>query len=307
MIVGAGNVGSTTAFTLLLSGLAAEIVIIDLNKKKAEGEAMDLNHAAPLSHETRVYLGDYKDCKDATAVVITAGKNQKPGETRMDLLKANISIFKEILREVTKYTKDAILLVATNPVDVLTYATLKLTGFPAERVIGSGTIIDTARFQYLIGKLYGLDPQSVNADIIGEHGDSELAVWSHASIAGLSLADFCEESETKYDEQALNECFKETKNAAYDIIQRKGSTEYGVAAGLVRILAAIIRDENALLTVSGLDSYSNIGDVCFSMPRKLNKDGAHRIINAKLSKDEDAKLVESVKSIKHAIESIGLN
>jgi L-lactate dehydrogenase len=189
-IIGAGNVGATTAYALLLSGLASEIVLIDVQRSKAEGQAMDLNHAQPFAHPTRIWAGDYADCASAAIVIVAAGTAQKAGENRLDLIKKNASIFQKIIPEVVRYAANAILLIATNPVDVLTYASWKLSGFPPSRVIGSGTILDTARFRYLLGQHFGIDPQSVHAYIIGEHGDSEVPVWSLANIAGIRLREF---------------------------------------------------------------------------------------------------------------------
>jgi len=186
-IVGTGNVGATFAYALLLSGLAAEIVLIDANRAKAEGEAMDLNHAVPFTYPTRVWAGDYPDCAGAVVTVLAAGSNQKPGETRIDLIKRNAAIWREIVPRVVEHNQDGILLVATNPVDVLTYATLKLSGLLPQRVIGSGTILDTARFRYLLSQHFGVDARSVHAYIVGEHGDSEVPVWSSANIAGMWL------------------------------------------------------------------------------------------------------------------------
>src|SRR5581483_703397 len=189
-VVGTGNVGSTFAYALLLSGLAAEIVLVDANKPKAEGEAMDLNHAVPFAPNVNIWAGDYADCAGAIVTVISAGVNQKPGETRLELLRRNSAVFAAIIPSVVKHNSDGALLIATNPVDILTYAALKLSGLPAHRVIGSGTILDTARFRHLLSRYFKVDPRSVHAYIIGEHGDSEVPVWSLANIAGMRLADF---------------------------------------------------------------------------------------------------------------------
>jgi L-lactate dehydrogenase len=249
-IVGAGHVGATTAYALLLSGLAAEIVLVDINRTKAEGEAMDLNHAVPFSHPTRVSAGNYADCSGAAITIIAAGTNQQPGGTRLDLARQNASIFREIVPQVAPHVAYGILVIATDPVDVLTYASLKLSGFPPNRVIGSGTILDTARFRYLLGHHFGIDPQSVHAYIIGEHGDREVTVWSLANIAGIRLREFCQHEGLAYDEREMQAVFRQTRDAADEIVRRKGATYYAVATGLVRIVEAILRDENTLLTVS---------------------------------------------------------
>jgi len=229
-VVGLGNVGASFAYALLLSGLAAEIVLIDLNHAKAEGEAMDLNHAVPFAKPTRIWAGTYEDCAGAAVTVIAAGANQKPGETRLDLVHKNAAIFSAIVPEIVKHNPDGIILVATNPVDVLTYVSYKISGLPAARVIGSGTILDTARFRYLLSQHFGVDARSVHAFIVGEHGDTEVPVWSMANIAGMRLADYCEAHEIKCDQADLDEIFRQTRDAAYEIIQRKGATYYAVAA-----------------------------------------------------------------------------
>ena len=221
VVVGVGNVGASFAYALLLSGLAAEIVLIDANRERAEGEAMDLNHAVPFAHPTRVWAGDYADCAGAVVTVIAAGANQRPGETRLDLVTKNAAIFREIVPQVARHNPDGIILVATNPVDVLTYATLTLSGLPPARVIGSGTILDTARFRYLISQHFGVDARSVHASIIGEHGDSEVPVWSLANIAGMRLADYCAAHGVTLDAAAMTRIFEQTRDAAYQIIDAR--------------------------------------------------------------------------------------
>ncbi|KAL2433464.1 putative L-lactate dehydrogenase [Exophiala dermatitidis] len=305
-IVGVGNVGASTAYGLLLSGLAAEIVLIDVNKKKAEGEAMDLCHAAPFSHQTHIWAGDYTDCAGASIVIITAGLNQQPGQTRMDLVKANVSVFRDLIPQIASHAPDTILVVATNPVDVLTYAAWKLSGFPLHRVLGSGTTLDTARFRFELGNYFQIDPQSVHADIIGEHGDTELPVWSLASISGMHLRAYCRQASREYDENAMNQCFLATKNAAYDIIQRKGWTDKGVATALVRIVETILRDEDTILTVSTPRNYPGIGVTAFSVPSKITRDGVFQTFDLLLNPEEEAELRESAKSISAVIDSLSL-
>jgi L-lactate dehydrogenase len=217
-IVGVGNVGATFAYALLGSGLASQIVLIDANFKRAEGEAMDLNHAVPLTHSTSIRAGDYSDCAGAAITVITAGSAQKPGETRLDLVKRNYAIFQSIIPQIVRANPDGMLLIASNPLDVLSYAAMKLSGLPPQRVIGSGTILDTARFRYLLSQHAGVDPRSVHAYIIGEHGDSEVPVWSLANIAGMSLADYCKMNCESFDETAYDRIFENTRDAAYHII-----------------------------------------------------------------------------------------
>jgi L-lactate dehydrogenase len=304
-IVGAGNVGSTFAYTLLLSGLASEIVLIDANKARAEGEAMDISHALPFTPSARVWAGEYSDCADAAITVITAGAAQKPGETRLDLAKKNADIFAQIVPPTS--TGNGLLLVATNPVDVLTYAALKQSGLAPHRVIGSGTILDTARFRYLLSRHFDVDAHSIHAYIIGEHGDSEVPVWSLANIAGLRLNDFCAAHGVSLDAAHKEEIFSGTRDAAYHIIERKGSTYYAVAAGLVQIVKAILRDENTVLSVSSLISgLYGIHDVCLSLPTVVNRHGIHRVLELQLTDEEQAQLCHSADTLKSHIAALGL-
>ncbi|KAK0630261.1 L-lactate dehydrogenase-like protein [Bombardia bombarda] len=302
-IVGAGSVGVTTAYALLLSGLAAEIVLIDIDKNRAQGEAMDLSHAAHYA-QARVIAGDYEDCHGAAAVIITAGVNQKPGQTRMDLVKTNYSLFKTIVPQIAKAAPDTILLVATNPVDVLTHAAHQFSGFPVERVIGSGTAMDTTRFRHELGRHYGVNPRNVHAVIIGEHGDSQLPAWSLATISGMRLQDYCSQSGKEYSEAAMDEVSRRTKEAAYEIIQRKGKTNYGVASVLVSILEPIITNGDAIMTISRVGTYGGVEDVALSMPCRLNREGAHRDVPLLLNGKEKEAVKNSALSIKEAIMSI---
>ena len=305
VVVGVGNVGATLAYTLLLSGQAAEIVLIDANQAKAEGEVMDLNHAIPLTRPARIWHGEYSDCVGAAVIVITAGTAQKPGETRLDLLQRNARIFKEIIANVVRYTRDSIILVATNPVDVLSYATWKLSGYPVNRVIGSGTILDTARFRYLLSQYYEVDARSVHAYIIGEHGDSEVPVWSSANIAGMRLADYCAANGFGCDQSKLDEIFIKTRDAAYKIIERKGATYYAVAAGLNRIIEAILRDQSTVLSVSSLaQDYYGIGDVFLSIPTVISGAGVERQIRLQLSSQELEGLQHSANVLKTTIQQL---
>jgi len=307
-VVGVGSVGATFAYALLLSGLAAEIVLIDANRAKAEGEAMDLNHTVPFAHPTRVWAGDYSDCAGAAVTVLAAGGNQKPGETRLDLLNKNASIWRSIVPEVAKHNPEGILLIATNPVDVLTYAAGKLSGLPWERVIGSGTILDTSRFRYLLSQHFGVDARSVHAYIIGEHDDSEVPVWSSANIAGMRLSQFCKAQGISDDRQAMENIFLQTRDAAYRIIERKGATYYAVAAGLMRITEAILRDQSTVLSISSLmNNYHGLSDVCFSLPTVVDRGGVEQVIHLELDKDEVEKLRHSAELLKTTIKSLGLN
>jgi L-lactate dehydrogenase len=307
-VVGVGNVGATFAYTLLLDGLASEIVLIDANRAKAEGEAMDLNHAVPFTHPTRIWAGDYPDCSGAAVTVLAAGASQKPGETRLDLIKKNAAIWREIVPEVVKHNPGGILLVATNPVDALTYAAWRLSGLPARRVIGSGTALDTSRFRYLLSQHFGVDARSVHAYIIGEHGDSEVPVWSLANIAGMRLQEFCKAQNLPYDAQAMEEIFLQTRDAAYRIIERKGSTYYAVAAGLMRITQAILRNQSTVLSVSTLiDNYCGMSDVCFSLPTVIDRSGVASLLHLQLSPEELEKLRGSASMLKAVIGKLELN
>ncbi len=303
MVVGAGSVGVTTAYALLLDRLAADIVLIDIDKNRAQGEAMDLSHAAHFA-QARVRVGDYEDCAHAAAVVITAGVNQKPGQTRLDLVKTNYALFKEVVPRIAHHAPDTILVVATNPVDVLTHAALQLSGFPVERVIGSGTAMDTTRFRHELGRHFGVNPRNVHAVILGEHGDSQLPAWSLASISGMRLRDYCEAAGVEYDEAALEGCARRTKEAAYEIIQRKGKTNYGVASVLVSILQPIVTDSDAIMTVSRVGAYGGVEDVALSMPCKLNRSGAYQDVPLRLSELEQQALRESALSIKEVLDSL---
>ncbi len=301
-VVGVGNVGASFAYALLLSGLAAEIVLIDANRAKAEGEAMDLKHAVPFSHPTRIWAGDFPDCKGAAVTVLAAGAGQKPGETRLDLLHKNYAIWREIVPRIVEQDPNTILLIATNPVDVLTYAAWKLSGFPAERVIGSGTILDTARFRYLLSQHFAVDARRVHAFIIGEHGDSEVPVWSLANIAGMRLPDFCKAHRVSLDAAARDSIFVQTRDAAYRIIERKGSTYYAVAAGLMRITQAILRHQNTVLTVSSLiRDYYGIDDLYLSLPAVVNRRGVEQVLRPELDPLEVEKLRASARILRDII------
>ena len=293
-IVGAGSVGSTLHYTLQLNGLASEIVLIDANHARAEGEAMDLNHSVPLSSPARIWAGDYADCAGAALTVITAGAAQKPGETRLDLLQRNAEILKSIVSEIMKNNPTGIMLVASNPVDLLTQIALHYSGLPASRVIGSGTILDTARFRYLLSSYFGVDARSVHAYIIGEHGDSEVPVWSLANIGGMRLDEFCQANQFECRQADLDEIFNKTRQAAYEIIERKGATYYAIATGLLRITESIIRDQSTVLSISSLlDDYLGISGVCLSVPAVINRAGIERLIRLNLN---DAELTGLKKS-----------
>lgn len=305
-VVGAGNVGATFAFNLLLSGLAAEIVLIDANHRKAEGEAMDLNHAAPMAQTARIWAGSYADCAGAAVTVITAGANQKPGETRLDLATRNADIFRQIVPNVVTNNPNGMILVATNPVDVLSYAAWKISGLPAQRVFGSGTILDTARFRFLLSQHFGVDPRSVHAYIIGEHGDSEVAAWSLANIAGMNFDEFCEQHGIGCEREVLDRIFQQTRDAAYEIIERKGATYYAVAAGLVRIVEAVLRDQGSVLSLSSLiNDYYDIHDTFLSLPTVVDQGGVERVLRLKLNDQEVDGLRRSAQVLQDLAKKLG--
>lgn len=305
-IIGAGNVGSTFAFALIISGLAREIVLIDINEKLATGECMDLNHGLSFSHPTKIYPAGFEGCQDADIVVITAGANQKPGQTRIDLVNKNLAIFKEIIPVISGYAPDAILLVVTNPVDILTYVTLKLSGFPPNRVIGSGTVLDTARLKYMISEYAQVDPSNIHTYIIGEHGDTELPVWSNATIGGMDIETYCSDyAGLRNAKNELDGIFVKVKNAAYQIIQAKGATNYSIALALVKITRSIIRNENSILPVSTLvTDYYGISDVCISIPSIVNSLGVEQYLRLNLSEYEQKLFKHSAYTLKEIISKI---
>lgn len=307
-IIGSGNVGTTFAYALLLSGLVSEIVLIDSNKSKAEGEVMDLNHAVPLSHPTTIRSGDYADCAGAAITVVTAGVAQKPGETRLELNKNNTEVFKKIIPVVAQQNPEGILLIATNPVDVMTYAAWKLSKLPPHRVIGSGTILDTARFRQFLSRHFGVDPRSVHAFIIGEHGDSEVPIWSLANIAGMRLESFATMHNIPYDETIRNEIFSKTRSAAYEIIRRKGATYYAVAVGLLRIVETVLRDQKTVYSVSNLvENYYSIRDTYLSLPSVIGRNGIEFVLQLQLDKHEIVALERSGDILRSAVAQLDLS
>ena len=304
-IVGCGFVGSASAFALMESGLFSEIVLIDANKDKAEGEALDISHGLPFAKPIQIYAGDYADISDASIIVVTAGAGQKPGETRLDLVKKNVAIFKSIIPEIAKYNRDGILLVVANPVDILTYTAAKLSGFPSNRVFGSGTVLDTARLKYLLGEHLGVDSRSIHAFIIGEHGDSEIAAWSSANVSGIPLNSFCEMRGHFNHNKAMHQIADEVKNSAYLIIEKKGATYYGIAMSVKRICEAIVRDEKSILPVSSMQKGNyGIEGVALSMPAIVGKHGVETSVPIKLNEKEQEDLKKSAETLKAVIKDV---
>ena len=298
-VIGCGFVGAATAFSLMESGLFSEMVLIDADRDRAEGEALDISHGLPFAQPMKIYAGDYDDIADAAIVIITAGANQKPGETRLDLVHKNVGIFKTIIPEIAKRNFPGILLIVSNPVDILTYAALKLSGFPENRVLGSGTVLDTARLKYNLGEHLGIDSRSVHAFIIGEHGDSELAAWSSATVSGVPLNDFCEMRGHYNHDEATERIGESVKNSAYEIIKKKKATYFGVAMAVRRICEAIVRDEKSILPVSNLmHGEFGITDVALSMPAIVGENGVEKLVPISLDDEELEKLRESADTLK---------
>lgn len=305
VMVGCGFVGAASVFSLMQSGIFSEIVMIDADKEKAEGEAMDISHGIPFAKQMKIYAGDYSDVKDAGIVIITAGANQKPDETRLDLVHKNVGIFKQIIPSIMEAGFDGILLVVANPVDILTYVAQKLSKLPENRVIGSGTVLDTARLKYRLGEHLDVDSRSVHAFIIGEHGDSEIAAWSSANVSGIPLNDFCEMRGHYQHEKSTKEIAEAVKNSAYEIIERKRATYYGVAMAVKRICEVIVRDEGSILPVSTqMHGEYGIEDVVLSMPCIVGKDGIETKVPLQLSEEEQSRLLESAKVLKEIIDSL---
>lgn len=304
-IIGAGFVGATAAYALMIAGLASEIVIVDINKEKALGEAMDLAHGVSFVKPVDVYAGDYKDTADSDIVIITAGAAQKSGETRLDLINKNLDIFKKIIPNIVEHSPNSILLVVSNPVDILTYITYKLSGFPKQRVIGSGTVLDTSRFKHLLSEYFNIDDRNIHTYIIGEHGDSEVPTWSLTNIAGMNLDDYCKNVCKKYDELSKNKIHHDVKNAAYEVINRKGATYFAVGLAIRRIVEAILRDENSILTVSSLlEGQYGINDVYVGVPTIVGSSGIKKILEVPLNKEELNKLKISTTTLKEYIDKL---
>ncbi len=295
VLVGCGNVGMSYAYALLNQRTNVnELVLIDIDKDRVEGEVMDLNHCLAFApSKIDIKSGEYSDCGDATLVVIAAGANQKPGETRMDLINKNSKIFKSIVTPIVESGFNGVFLVATNPLDVMTYLTWKYSGFETNKVFGTGTSLDTARLKYLVGSRLNVNPKSVHAYVIGEHGDSEFVPWSSADIALQDIDGFIEKDE-------LEQIEKEVKNAAYEIINKKGATYYGIGMTLAMITNAILEDENRVITVSNYDSENGI---YMGTPAVVGREGIKQRIYINLTEEETKKLQNSVDIIKSAVES----
>ena len=306
-VIGTGFVGSSSAFALMESGLFSEMILLDADQNRAEGEALDISHGLPFARPMKITAGTYDDLVDAAIIVITAGAGQKPGETRLDLVKKNVAIFRTIIGEIAKRNCQGILLIVANPVDILTYVALKLSGFPENRVFGSGTTLDTARLKYLLGERLSVDARSVHAWIIGEHGDSQIAAWSSANVSGVPLSDFCSMRGFTEHDQDMEDIAEDVKNSAYKIIEKKKATYYGVAVAVRRICEAIIRDEKSVLPVSSIQHGAfGIEGVALSMPAIVGKNGVEKQIPIKLNEKEQMELRKSADALLKVLSTLDL-
>ena len=306
-IIGCGFVGTSIAFSLVQKGIFSELVLIDANEKKAEGEAMDLSHGLPFTKPMEIKAGGYEDIADCAMIIITAGANQKPGETRLDLVHKNVEIYKSIIPKIVEKNQEATLLIVSNPVDIMTYVALKLSGYPSHKVIGSGTVLDTARLKYLLSRHLDVDSRSIHAFIIGEHGDSELAVWSAANVSGIPLNHFCELRGSFDHMESMDRIYQSVRDSAYEIIEKKGATYYGVAMAVCRIAESVIRNEHSIMPISVyLDGLYGLHDICLSIPTVVGQEGAEKVLDIPLDLMEMGKLVYSAEELKKIIGELKL-
>ena len=304
-VIGCGFVGSTIAYTLMQKGTFSELVLIDAVQAKEEGEAMDISHGLPFAHAMDITAGSYDDIADAAVVIITAGANQKPGETRLDLVQKNSRIMKSIIREIKRVNCEGILMIVSNPVDILTQVALEESGFPKERVIGSGTVLDTARLKYLISEKLDVDSRNVHAFIAGEHGDSELAVWSCANVYGIGIREFARMRGFDNFDTEMDEIYHAVRDSAYEIIERKGATYYGIGMAAARIAEAIVRDSHAVVPISvSLNGEYGLDGLCLSIPTIVGNKGAEQVLEISLSDEEKEKLKKSAEELKAVLAQI---
>ena len=302
-ILGAGNVGATIAYTFAVAGTCSDVVLVDINKAKATGEAMDIRQGVSFGHNVEIIDGTYEDAKDSDIVVVTLGLARKPGQTRLDLAQANVNIIKEVMPQIARFAPDAIYVIVSNPVDILTYTILKCTNLSPQQVIGSGTALDTSRLRSVIADHVGLSPNSIHAYVFGEHGDSSFIPWSLTNIAGIPMEQYCEDQEhADLDEE---EIIDEVRKAGAEVIKRKGATFYAIAMSVNKICDSILRDANNIITVSTLmDGRYGISDVCLSLPAVLGSNGIEREVSPKLTDDEVAKLQNSAKALRSVIDQL---
>ena len=304
-VVGLGFVGSASAFALMQSGLFSEMVLVNRDMSKAEGEALDIRHELPFAKPMKIYAGTYDDIVDAAVIVITSGAGQKPGETRLDLVRKNVEVYRSIIPEIAKRNCEGILLIVSNPVDILTSVAVKLSGFPENRVFGSGTVLDTARLKYLLGEHLNVDSRSVHAFIIGEHGDSKIAAWSSANVSGVPLHNFCEMRGHFEHEKAMYEIAEGVKNSVYEIIEKKKATYYGIAMSVKRICEAIVRDEKSILPISSIQhGQYGIEGVALSMPAVVGKNGVETLVPIELNEAEQTALRKSADTLRQVLNEV---
>jgi L-lactate dehydrogenase len=306
-IIGAGLVGSTCAYAIMMGGLASQIILVDVDKKRAEGEAMDLIHGESFVKPVDIVAGDYAECAGARIVIIAAGAAQRPGETRLDLVKKNTAIFRDIVPKIVRHAPDAILIVVTNPVDILTYVALKISELPLSHVIGSGTVLDTSRFRHLLSEHCQIDVRNVHGYIMGEHGDSEVPAWSLTNIAGVRIDEYCVVCKRGCGEDIKERIFSQTRDVAYEIIERKGATYYAVGLAVRRIVESILRNEKSVLTVSSfMNGFYGIGGVCMSLPTVVDAGGVNRVLELPLEPGEEEALQTSASVLLNIVKEIGL-
>jgi len=306
-IIGCGNVGATTAYALMTSGLFTDIILIDINKKRAQGEADDISHGIPFNSPVEVRAGNYTDITDSGITIITAGVSQRPGETRIDLVQRNTTVFSDIIDNICKVNYKGILLIVTNPVDILTYVTIALSKLPYNRILGSGTVLDTARLKQAMGEKLGVDARNIHTFVIGEHGDSELPVWSSANVSGIDIASYCNECSKDYNSMDFESVFENIRDAAYSIIESKGATYYAIAESVKRIVKAIVRDERTILPISAfLNGQYGIYDVCMGVPCIVGANGIEQILEIPLNSEEKKQLLRSATILKETIKNINL-
>ena len=307
-IIGGGNVGIRYAYALMIRGLARHIIIVDIDKQKVQGEIMDLSHGIPYTSPVKLEVGEYEDIRGSDLVVITAGRNRKPGESRLELTKANVTLYKEIVPEITKHAPAALFLVVTNPVDILSYVAQKISKKPESEVIGAGTVLDTARFRNLIAAHCKVDPRNVHGYILGEHGETEFPVWSRVLVGGNLIKEYCpicENCNICNHEEELEKIFIEVRDSGAKIIKKKGETSYGIGLALVRITAAILHDENSILPVSCMvNGFQDIHDVYLSLPAIITKKGVKKVLEIKLNEREEQLLKKSASKLKEKIKEI---
>ena len=304
-LVGTGFVGSSFVYALMQRGIASELVMIDANAEKAVGEMMDLNHGLSFTKQMKITAGKYSDLAGAKVVVVTAGASQKPGETRLDLLARNAAIFRSIIPEVVKNNPGGIILITTNPVDILTFISLKESHLPPAKVIGSGTILDTSRFRFLLGQYYEVDTRSVHAYIIGEHGDSEIPLWSMANIGGVRLQEFAPLKNKRYDQEEMNTLFVSVRDAAYEIIKRKGASYYAIGLGLLSIVEAILGDYRSVLSISTLmTGQYGVSDICLSLPCVVGENGVEELLTLPMNEEEQEGFRASAAALKTTLHKL---